>query len=148
MERRWIKYAIAFGAGLVAVLLLMWMRGFWAEEAVDYTTQHAHLITRLDKIRIVSDAFFIVGALMASFGALLFVSSHGAFDGIVYAVKSLTWFFRFRDDTLRKKKYQSFYEYKEEKAAKPRAPFLFLVIVGAAFLLIAVAFTAVFFKIG
>lgn len=146
MEKRWVKYAIALGSGIIAVLLLMWMRGFWAEEAMDYTTQYAHAITRLDKIRIVSDAFFIVGALMASFGAIFFVSSKGAFDGLAYSIKSLTWFFRIRDDTLRKKKHQSYYEYKEEKAAKPRAPFLFLVIVGLFFVLISGILVIKFFN--
>lgn len=145
-EKAWIKYVVAAIAGLAAVILIVWSRGFWDAEVIDYTTENYHAVSSLDRVRILSDAFFIVGALMTSFGAILFVSSHGAFDGLFFAIKSLTWFFRFREDTLKKGRPMSFYEYREEKAAKPRSPFLFLVLVGIAFILIAGIFTIMFFK--
>ena len=145
-KKAWIKYVVAAIAGLVAVILIVWSRGVWDTEVIDYTTENYHAVSSLDRVRILSDAFFIVGALMTSFGAILFVSSHGAFDGLFFAIKSLTWFFRFREDTLKKGRPMSFYEYREEKAAKPRSPFLFLVLVGIAFILIAGIFTIMFFK--
>ncbi|MBO4235472.1 MAG: DUF3899 domain-containing protein [Firmicutes bacterium] len=144
--RRWVKYVVALAFGLAAVALILWARGFWEPEAMDLTTQTSHATTNLDRVRILSDAFFIVGTLMAAFGAMLFVSSHGAFDGLIYSIKSLTWFFRFREDTLKKGKRQSYYEYKEEKAARPRSPFLFLVIVGLFFVLIAGILVIKFFS--
>lgn len=143
-EKAWIKYVVAAVVGLIATVLIVWARGFWDAEVIDYTTENYHAVSSLDRVRILSDAFFIVGALMTSFGAILFVSSHGAFDGLFFAIKSLTWFFRFREDTLKKGKPMSFYEYREEKAAKPKMPFLFLVIVGIAFILVAGIFTIIF----
>ena len=145
-SKAWIKYVVALVIGLIAIGLIIWARGFWDEEIIDYTTQGYHKVMPIDKVRIVSDAFFIVGAFMASFGAILFVSSKGAFDGIMYSIKSLTWFFRFREDVLKKGKRQSYYEFKKAQAAKPRSPFLYLIVVGLFFVLISGAFVIKFFN--
>ena len=144
--RRWVRYVIALGAGLLAVILFLRLRGFWEDQFYDFTTLMYLPVTPREKVRIASDAFFIVGAMMASWGAIFFVSSKGAFDGIAYSIKSLTWFFRFREDTLGKGKRQSYYEYKESKAAKPKLPFFHLVTVGLFFVLIAGILTLKFLK--
>ena len=146
MNKRWTRYAISFGAGLLVILLIVRWRGFWDEEFFDFVSMMYLPVTRRERVRIVADAFFIVGAMMAAWGGIFFVSSKGAFDGLVYSIKSLTWFFRFRDDTLRGKRYQSFYEYKEEKAAKPKLPFFFLVVVGLLFVLVSAVLSFIFFK--
>ena len=86
-----------------------------------------------------SDAFFTAGMLLAASGALVFVSRNGAFDGLSYAVVSLSWFFRNRQ-------HESYADYKARKAERGKTPCLFLVIVGGGFLLIALILVILFLQ--
>ena len=107
----WVKYAVTAGIAAAAVFLILVTRGLFTTNWIEK-----------DRIMNLSDAFFLVGLLIACLGGLLFVSSEGVFDGLAYAVKSLSWFF-----TL-KKKHESYAEYKERRhGGKPRS-FLFLII--------------------
>lgn len=129
--RWWLKYLIAFLSGLLAVFLMALMRGIFADTYMDLVLQKELPMTSMQQVRILSDAFFIVGMLMTLFAAILFVSMEGAFDGIAYAVKSLTWAFRIRDPYGYK--HQSFADYKAAKAAKARPPLLYMLIIGLLF---------------
>ena len=128
-RRPWLKYVIAFGVGLVLMALTAWSGGLFSGEQM----------SELDKIRHWSDAFFTAGMLLAASGALVFVSRNGAFDGLSYAVVSLSWFFRNRQ-------HESYADYKARKAERGKTPCLFLVIVGGGFLLIALILVILFLQ--
>ena len=78
-----------------------------------------------------TDAFFISGVLITSAGAIVFTSNEGAFDMLAYGLSSFMDMFRKSE----KKKYDSFYDYKESKADK-KTGFGFLLICGAFFLIV------------
>ena len=78
-----------------------------------------------------TDAFFISGVLITSAGLLVFTSNQGAWDMLAYGVSSFMDLFRKRE----KKKYDSFYDYKESKSDK-KFSFGFLLICGAFFLIV------------
>ncbi len=84
-------------------------------------------------LRILSDAFFVPGVILAGVGLLIFASNGGAFDMLSYAF--IRFFDLFRRD-VRNKKYKDFYEYREAKKDKKRG-MAFMLIVGVIFIALA-----------
>lgn len=84
-------------------------------------------------MRILSDAFFVPGVILAGVGLLIFASNGGAFDMLSYAF--IRFFDLFRRD-VRNKKYKDFYEYREAKKDKKRG-MAFMLIVGVIFIALA-----------
>ena len=84
-------------------------------------------------LRILSDAFFVPGVILAGVELLIFASNGGAFDMLSYAFIRFCDLFR-RD--VRNKKYKDFYEYREAKKDKKRG-MAFMLIVGVIFIALA-----------
>ena len=118
LKKPLLAYGITIGIGLLLVLAFLLSRGFFKESLP------------LERIRMLSDGFFIVGIMTACIGGLFFVSQNGAFDAISYSVRT--------------KKHETYREYRERLNDKPRAPFLFLVFSGLGFLAVAGIFTAIY----
>ena len=128
----WFKYVICMAiTGLLVLLYLLVMQFF-------------QIKIPLQKVRIFSDACFIVGVMTLSVGCLCFVSANGVFDGLFYALKQFFWMVRVWDLG---KKHESFYEYKKRLSEKPTVPYLFLVLIGIFWILLAGLFVYFFFKI-
>lgn len=83
-----------------------------------------------------ADAFFVPGVVILGIGLLLFASNGGAFDMLRYSVIKLFTLFR-RD--LTKVKYRTFYDYRKAQSEHKRS-FLYMLVVGAVFLVLAVVF--------
>lgn len=91
------------------------------------------------KFRILSDSFFVAGALPTLFWLLIFVYERGAFDLVSYSVKKFL-VFAFRINPKKSNACVSYRDYVNErrkKAKKPRYEFL---IVGCLLLLLGVFF--------
>ena len=111
------KYVITLLIGFAAVALILWSKDFFSQ-------------TEPQKIfHILCDAFFVVGILLSSAGLLIFSSNEGTFDMLVYGVSSFVDMFRKQS----KKKYDTFYDYRESRADK-KLGFGFLLICGLFFL--------------
>lgn len=82
------------------------------------------------------DGFFVAGILVLSFGLLVVASNGGTFDMVKYGVFSL--FAVFMKDVT-KRKYRTFYDYRKAMQENKRS-FSYLIIVGVAFMIIAVVF--------
>ena len=80
---------------------------------------------------ILTDSFFAPGILIVGFGALIFVSNEGVFDGLVYGITSFLDIFR----KEKKNQYRTFFDYKEGKGNRD-TKFGFLIICGMIFILI------------
>ena len=117
MKKNLIKYLVTILIGLIVVGAVLLVRDVFA--VTDTATVFLHL----------TDAFFISGVLITSAGLLVFTSNQGAWDMLAYGVSSFMDLFRKRE----KKKYDSFYDYKESKSDK-KYSFGFLLICGAVFL--------------
>lgn len=126
----WLKYLIALAIGGVMVFLILLSRGLFGSEPLSY----------MDRLKAWSDAFFIPGALLTAFGCLLFASGQGAFDGVVYAVKSLTWFFSVKSVG---KKRESYADFRERRHGKKKS-FGYLIVIGICFIAVAGVLNASF----
>lgn len=89
------------------------------------------------------DAFTVPGIIMTCFGFLVFATNGGTFDMLAFGVIKLVDLFK-RD--LAKVKYRTFYDYRQAQKEKRRS-FVHFIIVGAAFLVAAIVFLIVYYKI-
>ena len=78
---------------------------------------------------ILCDSFFVVGILISAVGSLIFVSNEGAFDPLVYGVRSFFNIFRKREN----RKTQTYYDFRMARA-EHKFSFGFILIVGLIFL--------------
>lgn len=100
------KFLLDTGIGLVIAFVLCCTMGLFTAEST------------VDTLRILSDGFFLVGALLLAVGGLTFTSNEGAFDGLFYTFK--TQINRMRRDYESRR--QSFAQYREEREKKNKSP--------------------------
>ena len=124
-----IKSLIVTGIGVVAFLVVMWLRDFFAQESL------------AEKYRILADAACIPGAVLVSAAGIVWVSMDGLFDMLGYAMSRV-------GGTLipgAKMNSDTFYDYKvkkvEKRADKDKTTLFTFLFVGIGFLLISVVFT-------
>lgn len=120
------KYIITFLIGLAVMVGVLFSRGFFV------LTEPAAVFAAL------CDACFVLGALSAGIGALVFVANDGMFDMITYGVQKvlfLVWSRKRDEDSPR-----TFYDYRTMKHAGRKAEFGFLLVIGGVFLVAAVIF--------
>lgn len=125
--RKFLKYLIPFLLCAVVVILILIARESFVKIGQDLMED-------------LCDAFAVPGIVMLCFGLLVFATNGGTFDMLAFGVRKLFDLFK-RD--LTKVKYRTFYEYREAQRDKKRS-FGSLVIVGALFLLVGVAFLLVY----
>lgn len=128
----WLKYLITSVIGLAIAYLVVQVRGIWLAS------------NSKDIIEIICDGFFVSGILLTCFGALIFCSSQGAFDGISYIFHVM--FVGHNWSKTNFKDRQTYREYVEEKNSK-RANGMkirFVLIVGLVFIAISLIFFAIY----
>ncbi len=131
MKRKLIRYSTTAVTCAIISLLILWAKGTFEQ-------------TRLSAIyRDLSDAFFASGAVTLCVGLLICMNNGGAFRMLSYGFIRLID--RFRRD-LTKVKYRTFYDYNEAKKDH-KSEFLYLVIVGAVFVVVAVVFLLLYQKV-
>ena len=127
--RAFWKYFITLLVGFLSVFGILMSKDIFAQ-------------TQLVKIfHILSDAFFVVGVTMSGFGLLIFVSNEGAFNMMVYGVRSFFDFFR-KNIT---KKYPTFYDYQTSREDK-KLSFGFILICGLFFLAVSVIMYLIYLR--
>ena len=124
-----IKSGIASAVGLLLVVAFVVSSEFGDQ-------------TIMNKYKILCDAFTIPGLLMLMFAILVSVSNEGALDGVGYVVKQGFRMLTFRG--LGTEKYLDYVERRRENRVKGYG---FLYIVGAAFMVIALIFMALFYSL-
>lgn len=130
MKKFW-KYFITALVGLVVALLILVFKDTFAKTAA------------LKILADLSDAFFVPGVLLLGVGTLLFASNGGAFDMLAFGVIKLLDLYK-RD--LTKVKYRTFHDYRQAQKDKKRS-FDYLLIVGAAMVVISAVFLILYYKI-
>jgi len=135
MNKSWIKYLITTAVGLGMAYIVLQIRGIWLASDSKTVFKYLH------------DAFFIAGILLASFGALLFCSSNGAFDGIAYLFHIM--FVGHNWSKTNFKDRQTYGEYVEEKKQKRenRMKIGFVLITGFAFIAVSLVFFAIYYNV-
>jgi hypothetical protein len=121
-----LKYTIASGLGAMVAFLIMWWQGIFVSPDLQTVFQR------------ISDGFFVVGVLYVGFGLMFLIAGEGILDILGYGFKSLVYLF-----TPRRLNRDSggYYEYKQKKyeERKKKGVPTYLLWIGIAFILIAVA---------
>ena len=125
-----LPYLITATVGIIIFIIIICVKKIWNADET-YAVMH-----------ILSDASFVPGVMLAGMGLIIFASNGGAFDMLAYA--TIRFFDLFRRD-VRNKKYKDFYEYREAKKDKKRG-MAFMLIVGAAFIVLAGIFLIVYLQ--
>ena len=121
--KKFRKYFITMTAGLVAVFGISWATDIFAQtqpEAVYH---------------ILCDVFFAVGTVLCCIGLLIFSANEGTFEMLAYGMSSFLDLFRAES----KKKYATFYDYRESRADR-KVPFGFFLVCGVIFLAVSMVF--------
>ncbi len=130
-----LKYGITTLIGLVMVFTVISNYGY------------AEATETVDKYRILCDAFTIPGVVILMVGALVWISTTGALDGISFLlsglVKRLMPIGRWREERDEK-----FYEYTvRKKAERINRGYGFIFVVGGIFMALAAVFMALFYSV-
>lgn len=124
------KLLICFGVSLVITIAVLIIKGVFSSTTIKETTM------------ILSDSFFLGGALILVAAGLVWASDQGVSDGIGYSFSKLF--------NLRKRDYEehkeSYSEYKERKHARKSTVIEFL-ISGLSFVFISVIFLLIYLNV-
>lgn len=135
MSKRAISNLIKYGCSAAVVALLAWsyisLRDFAGAELVD-------------KYRMLCDAFTIPGLMLILVGAMIWVSSQGALDGLVFCVRFAVFSLIPGKRVERDEKYADYVERRRGKRAKG---YSFLFYSGLATMVIAGVFMALFYSV-
>ena len=118
-------------AGALMCLVIAVLKGIFASGTVK------------EVIHVLSDSFFIAGFLIMGTGILIFSANEGTFHMLGYGVREAISVIRPKR-TLETR--QTYYEYKQDKD-KHKKPFLYLIVVGVAFIVVAGIFLAIYYSI-
>ncbi len=128
---KWLEYGIATIVGLVIVLIYVWATG-------TFTAVRAS-----DVYKNLSNACLISGGFAVGGGLLVYVANQGGFMGLRYGVEwTLGRFIQ-----AMKAGTESYHDFRQRHSARPKTPWLFLVIVGGAFLLLSLLFLILFYTV-
>lgn len=132
MEKRSKGYIISVIVGAVIVALVCVRRELWEKETAQAV------------FRVLCDAAFAAGAILTGFGLLSWISYNGNFDMLRYSVQLGIGMFRGKEK--REELGKDFYEYQQKREGKRKKGFAPLLLVGGAYLLLAVVFLILFYQ--
>lgn len=127
MKKQILEYSITSGVCLVLAFVICLIRGIFQQ-------------TELFRVfMIICDGFFIVGLLTLCMGLLFFVNNNGAFDMLIYGVGR---FFSLFKKNHKEVKYATYYDYHLARMERPKADFVYFLVIGGAMIVISLIFLA------
>ena len=133
-DMKWLGWALLALAEAAAAFMIARNQGLSAANPLSLNA------------RWLSDGCFVVGLMMTGVGVLTWIATTGFFDmlsyGVQYGVRALVGLF----GGNRKPDSKNFYEYKLKKDEKRGKPVYVILISGVAFILLSVAFLAVYYN--
>ena len=123
------KYIVSFCIASVITLVVFWIKGFFTESlAVN--------------VQILSDGFFVSGALFTLFAGMMFVSGEGALLGIGFVMRNVVQAFV----PMGRKMHESYAQYRERKMSELKKPGDNCILVtGLIFLAIGIILTVIWY---
>lgn len=130
-KQKILDYLICFIVAFIIVFIFAILRGV-------FVSSNSNQV-----YKILSDSCFVTGVIFSGYGLLVVASNGGTFDMLVYGFKlAISSMFR---DPSRRKSAKTFYEYRLAKSENKRS-FIYLVIVGAVFILLALLFNYIYLE--
>ena len=130
--KSFVPYLITAGVGISVTLLVALTRGGFTETDLQIQMQ------------IWSDACFATGVFLTCGGLIVVASNGGVFDMFGYSMTLLLSVFL---SSKVKRKYKTFYDYRESKKEK-KLSFSYVLIVGLCFIAFAGAFLIAYYNVG
>ena len=123
------KYIVSFCIASVITLVVFWIKGFFTDSlAVN--------------VQILSDGFFVSGALLTLFAGMVFVSGEGALLGIGFVMRNVVQAFV----PMGRKMHESYAQYRERKMSELKKPGDNCILVtGLIFLAIGIILTVIWY---
>ena len=123
------KYIVCFSIASAITLAVFWIKGFFTESlAVN--------------VQILSDGFFVSGALFTLFAGMMFVSGEGALLGIGFVMRNVVQAFV----PMGRKMHESYAQYRERKMSELKKPGDNCILVtGLIFLAIGIILTVIWY---
>lgn len=124
-----IKYITCFCIASFITFIVFWSKGFFTDSiAVN--------------VQILSDGFFVSGALMTLFAGMMFISGEGALIGIGFVLRNAFLTFI----PMGRKKQELYAQYRERKLKEiKKSSDHCILITGLTFLLIGIVFTVIWY---
>ena len=124
-----IKYIVCFGVASLITLAVFWIKGFFT---------HSLAVN----VQILSDGFFVSGALFTLFAGMLYISGEGGLIGISFVLRNVVQAFT----PMGRKNHEFYAQYRERKlkSIKKAGDPCFL-ITGLFFLTVGVVLTVIWF---
>lgn len=126
-----LRYVITFGICLILSFGLACLMGLFTPwEAVrDKTNWHIDS-EETKNLFVLVNGLFSAGVITTCFGLLVLAADGGAFEMLGYGIRRFISLFQKDSNQI---KFKTFYDYHVYHSSKPKAPFLYLVIVGLIF---------------
>ena len=128
-----ISYSVIAAVGLLMSYVFLRLRSFGA------------LTSPAERYMMLADGFTIPGISFLMFGALIWVAGLGALDGLAFVMKGLVRRL-IPGSRLNSDDNESYYEYIQKRRAKKTKAHMPLVLVGAAYTVVAVIFIILFYQ--
>ena len=138
-----LRYVIAFSACLIVSFVIAVIMGLFVPwDVLKSNGRTWNFSDEYSKnLFILTNAPFIVGAILFCFGILVALANGGAFEFIVYGVRRFFSLFKKDPNNI---KFKTFYDYHIYHSEKPKSPFLYLVIVGLIYVGISMIFMVLY----
>ena len=126
-----LRYVITFGICLILSFGLACLMGLFTPWETVRDNTNWHIDSELTKnLFVLVNGTFSAGVITACFGLLVLAADGGAFEMLAYGLRRFISLFQKDPDKI---KFKTFYDYHVYHSSKPKAPFLYLVIVGIVF---------------
>lgn len=124
-----IKYGVCFGAASLITVVVFWIKGFFTHNVAV-------------NVQILSDGFFVSGALLTMLAGLLYISGEGALIGLGFILRNVVLAFI----PMGRTKHELYADYRERKMSQiKKSGDHALLFTGLFFLLIGVVFTVLWY---
>lgn len=136
MKDRWKGRIVKYCFAILFCVLLIWLY---------LSNSDFASLSRLERYRVLCDAFTFPGLLLIMIGLLVWVSNQGALDGISYAMRGL--YRAFIPGAGLRQNFVNYYDYVKNKREKRVKGYGFLFSVGGVCLAIALVFLGLFYSL-
>ncbi|MBP3332684.1 MAG: DUF3899 domain-containing protein [Clostridia bacterium] len=124
-----IKYIVCFGVASLITLAVFWIKGFFT---------HSLAVN----VQILSDGFFVSGALFTLFAGMLYISGEGGLIGISFVLRNVVQAFT----PMGRKNHEFYAQYRERKLKSiKKAGDHCILITGLFFLTVGVVLTVIWY---
>ena len=141
-----LQYSITIGVCLILSFVLATLGGIFKPWEVLHEETNFDFNSDLTKCMfLLTNSTFAVGVIALGIGLLILAANGGAFEMFVFGMGR--FFFMIGSLFTKKKrkpKFETFYDYHVYHSEKPKTPFLFLIVVGIAFIALSILFLLIY----